>query len=189
MKITAAIPVHRPRFHSTLPRALASVFEQTRPVDALVVATDLDHAGAAATRNRALAMVRTDWVAFLDSDDMWRPFHLEALAAHAQETGADLVFPHFDVINGFDPFAQWEGVPFDPVELGNHNRVPVTVLVRTELLREAGGFQPAGPPDNPCDDWGAWRALVAAGGTISHLNRRTWCWVWGDNTSGRGDRW
>lgn len=190
-RITACIPVHRPRFNTTLPRALASVFEQTRPVDALAVATDLDHAGAACTRNRALDMVDTGWVAFLDSDDLWRPFHLEALEQHALATGADVVFPWFDVTGpgAFDPLAQWEGVPFDPAELETHNRIPVTVLARTDLLRDVGGFMPLGPPENPCDDWGCWRAVAAAGGKISHLNRRTWLWIWGNNTSGRGDRW
>lgn len=188
--VTVVVPVHPPRLNSTLPAALASVWEQTVLPDSLVVTVDNLHEGAAKTRNKGLWQVGTEWTAFLDSDDLLRPFHLEALLAHAQATGADLVFPHFDVIDGWDPFARYEHTPFDPEELETFNRIPVTVLARTGLLRAGGGFQPLGPPDNPCDDWGCWRAFVQAGGVISHLDRRTWSWRWhSGNTSGDSGRW
>lgn len=191
--VTIAIPVHPLRLHSTLDRALHSVWEQTLRPQAVAIAVDSTRAGAAATRNEALAMVRTEWTAFLDSDDQLMPEHLDRLVACQRETGADLVFPHFTVVNGFDPFAAYEGQPFDPVELDTFNRIPVTVLVRTGLLRDAGGFQPLGPPENPCDDFGAWRALVKTGGVIHHLNCRTWRWHWASgpagNTSGSGSNW
>jgi hypothetical protein len=191
--ISVVVPVHPPRLHSTLPAALASVWEQTVLPDSVDIAVYTGHEGAATTRNRGLGQVGTEWTAFLDSDDLLRPFHLEALIAHQRETGADLVFPHFDVIDGWDPFAQYEHAPFDPAELETFNRIPVTVLARTGLLRAAGGFQPLGPPDNPCDDWGAWRAFVKAGGAVSHLDRRTWSWRWhsgpAGNSSGSGAAW
>jgi glycosyltransferase involved in cell wall biosynthesis len=188
--ITVVVPVHPPRFHTTLDRALRSVWEQTLAPDAVVVTVDHDHAGAAATRNRGLLQVATEWTAFLDSDDQLMPDHLEQLTAHQRATGADLVFPYGTVVGGWDPFAAYEGKPFDPVELETFNRIPVTVLARTSLLVAAGGFRPKGPPENPCDDWACWEALVAAGGTISHLNRRTWYYHHGGgNTSGRGDVW
>lgn len=190
--ITVVVPVHPPRFHSTLDRALRSVWEQVLVPDCVVVSVDRGHDGAAVTRNRGLELVATEWTAFLDSDDQLMPNHLAELVRHQEETGADLVFPHFTVIGpgAFDPFAAYEGKPFNPVELETFNRIPVTVLVRTALLRDVGGFQPLGPPDNPCEDWGAWRALVAAGGTISRLNLRTWYYHWhAGNTSGRNDTW
>lgn len=193
--ITVAVPVHGPRLHTTLDGALRSVWEQTRPPDAVAVAVDSTHAGAAATRNRALSMVRTEWTAFLDSDDLLAPGHLEQLERHQQETGADVVYPHFTVIlaggaTGPDPFFDREGQPFDPELLKTRNTIPVTVLARTRMLLDVGGFAPKGPPDNPCDDWGCWEKLVAHGARFSALNARTWYWRWlGDNTSGRGDRW
>lgn len=192
--ITVVVPVHPPRFHTTLDRALRSVWEQTRPPEALIVEIDHAHAGAAATRNRGLEFVGTEWVAFLDSDDQLRPQHLERLEAHQRETGADLVYPWFDVqVSGGPGPEMWqgrEGQPFDPELLKTQNTIPVTVLVRTELIRDVGGFQPKGPPDNPCDDWGCWEAMVAAGAVFSHMPERTWIWHWGTgNTSGRGNAW
>jgi glycosyltransferase involved in cell wall biosynthesis len=186
MSVTVVIPVHPPRLHTTLDRALRSVWEQTRVPDTVIVQVDHDHEGAAATRNRGLLQVSTEWVAFLDSDDQLMPNHLDALVEHQRKTGADLVFPHFTVVHGWDPFAAYEGKPFDPAELETFNRIPVTVLARAALLERVGGFQPVGPSENPCEDWGAWRALVAAGGTVSRLNLRTWYWHWHTgNTSGR----
>jgi glycosyltransferase involved in cell wall biosynthesis len=188
--ITVAIPVHPPRVGRQLHRALDSVQMQQRLPDALAVAVDHTHAGGAATRNEALDMVNTKWTAFLDSDDTMNPDHLKLLMQHQRDTGADLVYSWFDVVNGWDPFPQYEGRPFDPEALRTvQNFIPVTVLVRTDLLREVGGFIPLGPPDNPCEDWGAWKAMLAAGATFAHLPRRTWNWIWGENTSGRGDAW
>jgi glycosyltransferase involved in cell wall biosynthesis len=202
--VTVCIPSIPPRRHSTFHRAIQSVTEQTRQPNAVAVAVDHAHAGAAVTRNAALKTVETEWTAFLDDDDMLRPFHLEALMDYAEATGADLVYPHFDVIsmrgNAFDPFADREGQPFDAELLRTRNYIPVTVLARTELLRDAGGFRALNdstePGASPCDDHGAWLSLLDAGGTFAHLPRRTWIWNWhgpadggAGNTSGRGDRW
>lgn len=193
--VTACIPVHQPRLRSHIfTSALDSVYWQDRPIDAISIAIDTEHEGAAVTRNKALAGIATEWTAFLDSDDQWRSDHVSSLLAHAEKTGADLVYPWFTIIpGGRDPWPHREGQPFSRSELEKYNYIPVTVLARTELLHEVGGFRPKGPPDNPCDDWGCWDALLAAGATFEHLNRRTWYWRWhniaGGNTSGRGDAW
>jgi glycosyltransferase involved in cell wall biosynthesis len=188
--ITVVIPVHPPRLHSTMHRAVESVWEQTLRPDAVSIAIDHGHEGAAVTRNKALAAVGTEWTAFLDSDDQLRPGHLQTLMDHADKTGADLVYPWFTIAPfGADPWPEREGQPFDRKILEHTNYIPVTVLARTALLQDVGGFQPLGPPENPCDDYGAWKALIAAGAKFSHVNVRTWIWWWGDNTNGRGDVW
>lgn len=188
--VTAVIPSIPPRVETHLHRALDSVLHQTRPVSNISVHIDHEHIGAARARTRALSGVGTEWTALLDDDDEWYPEHIGALMDHAADTGADLVYPWFDLHEGMDPWPDRFGQPFDEERLRRYNYIPITVLVRTDLLWDAGGFTPKGPPVNPCDDWGTWEKLIASGAKFEHLPRRTWRWHWhAGNTSGRGDRW
>lgn len=193
--VTACIPVHLPRLDTPVfDRAWKSIQWQTRPVDAISIAVDSTHAGAAETRNEALEGSRTEFTAFLDSDDQWRPNHIELLMDHAEKTGADLVYPWFTVPNGFDPFPEYEGQPFNERALREvQNFIPVTVLVRTRLAKSVGGFEDRNKSReagaSPCEEWGLWLKLLDAGAKFEYLNQRTWFYWWGDNTSGRGDRW
>lgn len=189
--VTAVIPAIPPRVaDGKLDRALRSVTAQTRPVDAISVSVDNARRGAALNRTRAVTGVGTEWTALLDDDDEWGPEHIARLMGHAEETGADLVYPWFNVPSGFDPWPHREGAPFSEDALRESNYIPITVLVRTDALWEAGGFTAKGPPENPCDDWGTWERLIDIGAKFSHLPWRTWTWHWhSGNTSGRADRW
>jgi glycosyltransferase involved in cell wall biosynthesis len=184
VNITVVIPTLPTRLDQ-LARALTSVEAQTLRAAAVVVEVDQAREGAAATRNRALAKVCTEWVAFLDDDDELYPDHLLRLARYARLSGVDVVYPGWD---GPDPTGMF-GQPFDPVLLRRANYIPVTVLARTQAVRDAGGFQPH--PDesgDPCEDWGLWLAMVDRGARFGHLPVRTWrCNPGG--TRGRPDRW
>lgn len=189
--VTAVIPSIPPRVGKHLHRALDSVMQQDWPVHGISVAVDHSREGSTVTRNRALAGVTTPWAAFLDDDDVWYPEHIRCLLETAQETGADMVYPWFDVPHGWDPWPEREGQPFDAGLLDTTNYIPITVLVRTELLWTVGGFRSKDPTNTEslCDDWGTWIKLRDAGAKIVHCNRRTWAWHWhrgpGGNTSGR----
>jgi glycosyltransferase involved in cell wall biosynthesis len=180
-----------------LPRAIASVAAQTRQPDQIVVSIDRDGIGAAANRNRALESATGEWVAFLDDDDEFLPDHLELLLATAEKHGADLVYPWYEGCNPHlftvpvdgklvDPL----GVPWGP-ELEKHfrtvgNIIPITVLVRRDLLLKVGGFIPKGSADNPCEDWGTWERMLDAGAVFAHCPEVTWRWNGhGNHTSGR----
>lgn len=200
MSITVVIPTI-PGREQLLGRAVTSVEAQTRPPDDLVVEVDTERTGAAATRNRALGNVLTDWVAFLDDDDTLYPQHLQRLEQRADDTGADLVYPWFDGANATGVLSTVRGgcpvAPFG-VDFGDEQRhhllttanfIPITVLVRTELIRDAGGFSPPpwASPDNPCEDWGCWVKLLERGAQFAHLPEVTWTWQIHDgHTSGRG---
>lgn len=185
--IDVVIPYHQARADSDmLARAVASAGVQTLPARVLLQLDDTG-AGAAATRNAGLSRADGEWVALLDSDDELRPWHLEHLIAHAGCTGADLVYPWFDRVGWPDPWPERENRPFDPAALRRGNYIPMTVLVRRELLLAVGGFRPdrALNPPAESEDWGTWLRLLDAGARFEHLPERTWTWhVHGRNTSG-----
>lgn len=183
--IAVVIPVHPPRIaDGMLADALTTVWAQTALPAEVHVALDTSGAGAAATRNRGLAAVTTPWVAFLDSDDLFRPKHLELCLAHAEATGADVVYPYFDCPGG-DTVGRF-GVPFDPEALRRGNYIPVTVLAKTAAVRAAGGFQPLRGGAAALEDWFCWLQMLNQGARFEHLPERTWVWnKHTGNTDGR----
>lgn len=188
--VTVCIPSIPPRT-ALLDRARRSVERQTRPADRVVIEIDDMKTGAAATRQRALDRVRTPFVAFLDDDDELFPRHLELLIETQVRTGADLVYPWFEVEGGTDPFSDRYGVPFDADALRLGQFIPITVLARTESVRDAGGFQEM-PAEwgGTNEDYRLWLSMLDHGATFAHLPRITWTWHhWGGNTSGKSSRW
>lgn len=174
MSITVVIPTIHGR-ETQLRRAIDSVWAQTMPA-ALQVILDENRDGAAATRNRALEHVQTEWVAFLDDDDEFFPNHLRACSRYARLTGVDVVYPGYEVVDGEDPIGCF-GLDFDPSLLRRRNFVPVTTLCRTEAVKAAGGFQDH-PDENgdPCEDWGLWLAMLERGAKFGHVPQVTWRW-------------
>src|SRR5690606_16089725 len=108
MRISVVIPTHN-RPAGTL-EALGSVLAQTALPQEVVVVDDgsapplilpgemagnplvrrvrlESNRGAAAARNAGIAAAKGDWIAFLDSDDLWMPDKLERQTAFARERG------------------------------------------------------------------------------------------------------
>lgn len=99
LRISAVIPTYNRG--PTLVRAVESVLQQIKqPMEIIVVddgSTDdtaqrvaslgpavhyiyQDQAGAAAARNRGVYAAQAEWIAFLDSDDIWFKLHLKRMA-------------------------------------------------------------------------------------------------------------
>ena len=53
--------------------------------------------GAAGTRNRGISLARGRWIAFLDSDDVWRPEKLARQLKLAEQTGAQLLYTSYSL--------------------------------------------------------------------------------------------
>ena len=186
-EVTVVTPFHEQRrANGMLERAARSVRAQTVPVEH-ILAEDIHHLGAAITRAHGLALVETEWTAFLDSDDEMDPDHIEHLLSCAEETKADYVYPWFRVVGGTDPFPMFYGKPFDPTA---PNSTTITILVRTELAKSVG-FAADPTVQVAGEDFLFTKGCIAAGAKIVHLPRRSWTWHHGpQNTSGlptRGD--
>src|SRR5262245_65474381 len=143
--ITVVTPTIPPRcgIGGILERAVLSVRAQTlQPSGGVSCAVDVDRAGAAITRQRALDAVKnTEWVAFLDDDDTFYEHHLQTLWDLKNEYDADFVWSWFD---GNDPFPMHRGKQMNP-ESPHHTTM--TVMVKRELAQEAGFVVEEGPMD------------------------------------------
>jgi glycosyltransferase involved in cell wall biosynthesis len=168
--VTAILPVHdRARW---VARAVGSVLAQTYPsIEILVVddgstdgtrevlagfGTRIDvlaqpRAGAYAARNAALARARGDLVAFIDSDDAWRPDRLARQVPLFERPGVGLVFGDAAHVTGSPPAPIATGrtcfgvTPPARGEVTAHfawgNFVPTsTVLARRRVFDETGPF-------------------------------------------------
>jgi glycosyltransferase involved in cell wall biosynthesis len=122
--------------------------------------------GVSAARNRGAAQARTDWIAFLDDDDLWAPDKLALQLRAAGETGASWVYvghvninTHHHVTGGAQP------LPPDALvrELPRQNVVPggcSGVMVSKRAFIIAGEFD---PHLQPLADWDLWLRLARAG--------------------------
>lgn len=203
LTVAAVIPTI-PGRESLLERALASVHSQTRRVDQVVVERDSLRTGAAQSRNRAMQRVTTDVIAWLDDDDEWLETHVAAcVRVLEQNPGVDLVYPVPRMVGGRDPTAvtyqghirlPW-GIRFGAEQEAHLRRqgsfIPMTHLVRTEIVRRVDGF-PEGfvLPDGRYrgEDEAYLIRLLDAGAKFEHLDRKTWRWYAHPETStaGRG---
>jgi hypothetical protein len=198
-EITVCIPAHPARVaNGMLDRAVASVKAQLLPAADISIAVDEDGDGAAVTRQRALDAVKTEWVAFLDSDDFFYPEHLKVLAAGARAFNADYVYSYYMVHfpdgkpwPANDPLGHF-GKPFNPAA---PHQTTITTLVRTDLAKRIG-FQD--PPEGAeigghrgGEDWFFTVGCAQSGAKIVHIPRRTWAWCHHRGNSsgqpGRGD--
>jgi glycosyltransferase involved in cell wall biosynthesis len=192
--ITACVAAHPARFRNNrlIHRALASICDQTLQPDEILVVNDKDKQGAGWTRRTILDRVGTEWLAWLDSDDIWFPKHLETLWRAQQETGAVYVFSYFQPTHG-DPFTNEGKEPlghfgkvFNPC---NPHHTTITALVRTDLAKEIN-FPPSRMEHAVSDeDWSFIHRLAEKacqnGWPMVHVPERTWRWDQsGQNTSG-----
>jgi glycosyltransferase involved in cell wall biosynthesis len=132
-----------------------------------------ENRGPATARNRAVEEADGEWIAFLDGDDVWFPWHtrslIEVLRRHPEAVllcGEALRWSPGE--NGSIPVVdapsclRSRAVTLD--ELAEHNPVATsTVLLRKSVWRECGGFDAAfrGP-----EDYDLWLRVAALGAVV-----------------------
>lgn len=154
----------------TIPGREALLAECVASVGALglthLIGRDEWHDGPAAVRNRLLEQVNTDWVLFLDDDDVLYPNYVDVVTPHLG--GSDLVYTSWHLTGSTE--GPWP-VPFDrDTVLHGDNTIPVTATVRTDLVRAAGGFDPCAA----FEDHELWKALLLAGARFTYVPVITW---------------
>jgi hypothetical protein len=155
--------------------AKLSVANQTRPPDQFIIESDPHFTGTAATQNRALDRVTSDWIALLGDDDYFLPDHLETLEAHIRDD-LDVIWPDFQSIGANHNFCLGTDFNGDALMAGNY--IPGGgSLIRTAAARMVGGWCRKDDPDwHQYEDWVMWKRLHIAGCRFKHIHDVTWAY-------------
>ncbi len=118
--------------------------------------------GVSAARNRGISEAVTDWVAFCDDDDVWSPDKLRLQLAAARSAGRAWAYTGCVHVNDA-LIAQMGAPPLQPdamsTALRRYNAMPAgasNVMVRADVLRRVGGFDPT---LTHVPDWDLWLRL------------------------------
>lgn len=120
-------------------------------------------ASLAQARNDALALVKTEWVIFLDADDELEPGYVEAMAAGTADVRGPLALY---VRDGQE--RRWRPRVFghehscDASCLRDGNWLLIGSAVRADMVREVGGFRDF----DWSEDWDLWLRCYRAGATF-----------------------
>ncbi len=127
--------------------------------------------GPASARNAGIERSRGAYVSLLDSDDMWLPCYLEAmLDALDRDREAGFAFTRAWVLERPTNRVKRRPWPWS-VPMANdanqllrhlieHNFIWNSVTVRSDVLADVGGYDPAMPG---CEDWELWLRMAADG--------------------------
>lgn len=189
-RISVVIPLYNKAPH--IGRAIRSVLSQTEPDFEVIVVDDgstddgaavvsallpsdsrlklvrQENQGVSAARNRGIAEASSDFIAFLDADDEWRPDHLETLLrlrARFPEAGAYATAYSYVNTRGRAvpgkfkaiPAPPWEGVMpdyFKSAALGDPPVTSSSVGVSKCVFTEIGPFRTGEKIGEDLDMWG-----------------------------------
>lgn len=105
--------------------------------DSRLLALRSPGSGVAAARNLALSKAKGALIAYLDSDNVWRPDFLEIAASHLLDRDLDLVYAAIEAHDGWR--TRYVGTEFDVEALSRRNYIDINVILHRRALYETRG--------------------------------------------------
>ncbi|HEU6446894.1 MAG TPA: glycosyltransferase [Verrucomicrobiae bacterium] len=124
--------------------------------------------GISSARNLGIQKARSEWVAFLDSDDIWLPEKLaRQMALAAADPKADLIFTNYHAWDGehdlFLKYPESEALPEGDLLrhlVSQFLLLPSTIMVRRQTVINAGMFD---EKRRHAEDWDLWLRMALKG--------------------------
>ena len=162
--------------HNPAISAIVDRFRHAHPQHRVALLHNQRQLGVGATRNAGLAEVRGRFVALLDHDDLWLPDHIAAAQQLLDSEAIDAVFSTVRMVSeaGAQTVGEWGPTAQDleqfPGRLLSRNFItPSSVVIRTDLLRQLGGFGHAAV----CEDYQLWMRAIMSGAQFRHSEKIT----------------
>lgn len=151
---------------------------------------DSNFGGPAVPRNRGIKLARSEYIAFLDSDDWWVPEKLESCLVHL-DRGADIVFHDLWVVKDANQKSyrkrmyslQPRNHVYTDLLCCGKSILTSSVMVKIEIMRLIGGFS----EDRiliAVEDWDAWLKIAQMTDKMVRVNKCLgYYWAGGGNIS------
>jgi len=128
--------------------------------------------GTLETRVRAINLAKGEWIAFIDSDDIWSPDKLEKQFALQKATGCDLIYTASSFINeNGEPF-KW--IMHVPEEVTYKKLLRQNVISNSSVLMRKRDYLKYSPfterERDMHEDFACWLCMLRAGLTARGIN-------------------
>jgi hypothetical protein len=102
---------------------------------------EAEHGGVSAARNHGLAAARGTIIAYLDSDNRWKPWFLEAMAAFMTADGLEAAYSGIELRDDLGQLSGYRGDDFDWSACLDENYVDLNAFCHAAaLVSTLGGF-------------------------------------------------
>jgi glycosyltransferase involved in cell wall biosynthesis len=146
-----------------------------RPYLSRIVYVKQENKRAAGARNTAVRRAQGEFLAFLDSDDIWLPDHLAAqMALFEQDSTVDLVYANALIIGAerhpeFMDRCPSEGPVTFAALVVERCQIPIsTVVARKSVIVATGAFDES---LQRCDDYDMWLRATFHGAKVAYTRR------------------